>query len=132
MPVNAALAKKLQIKDSADGTGVWVWPADTSTEFVEVTVSDITDAEVALLFTADRAAVDDVLQNHREDLAGYRAVWIIYGKANKADKTDINRDSLWIQLDGYDWRAVSQVSYSDTLSALRVRLLKDGEYSPVQ
>ncbi|HIW92639.1 MAG TPA: hypothetical protein H9870_13385 [Candidatus Corynebacterium avicola] len=129
MPTDAALAKKLQIK--AD-TKVWVWPPGTTTEVNDADVTDIAGADVALLFTADRAAVEEVFKAHREDLAGYRAVWIIYAKANSADKTDINRDLLWGQLAEYDWRAVSQVSYSDTLSALRVRPLKDGEPSPVQ
>lgn len=37
---------------------------------------------------------------------------------------------LWIQLAEYGWKAVSQVSYGETLSALRVRPLKDGESAP--
>lgn len=131
MPTDAALARKLQIKTD---TEVWVWPPGTTTAdtVTEAPVDDITEAEVALLFTTDRAAVDEVLDAHRDDLVGYRAVWIIYAKASSSDSTDINRDLLWIQLDGYNWRAVSQVSYSDDLSALRVRPLKDGETSPVQ
>lgn len=119
------LAKKLQIKE---GSGLWVWPADATVDTVEADRTERTDADVALVFTADKAAVDTVFAEHVEDLASLRAVWIVYAKGNK---TDINRDSLWIRLAEYGWKAVSQVSYSDTLSALRVRPLKDGEASPV-
>ncbi|WP_120002773.1 hypothetical protein [Nesterenkonia muleiensis] len=124
-----ALHRKLQLKP---GSRLWVWPEAAAvpeplaaTE--DFTHTGITEADVAVLFTGNRADVDTVLTEHLEALATMRAVWIIYAKANK---TDINRDTLWRQLEEYGWRAVTQVSYDDTYSALRVRPMKDGETLP--
>lgn len=124
------LARKLQLKP---GSRVWTWPDDASaiellTGASGLECSDADAADVALLFAADRRDVDTVMANHEEALASTRVVWIVYAKGNK---TDMNRDTLWIQLAAHGWKAVTQVSYSQTLSALRVRPLKDGEPSPV-
>lgn len=124
-----ALARKLQLKP---GGGLWIWPdhvpdAGRLTDADGIERSGLERADVALIFARDRREVDAVMEAHVEDLAPVRAVWIVYAKGNK---TDMNRDTLWIQLAEYGWRAVSQVSYSETLSALRVRPLKDGESAP--
>lgn len=124
------LARKLQLKP---GSGLWIWPEDASaiellTEAPDIERADVDNADVAVLFAADRQTVDTVMTEYAKTLASTRAVWIVYAKGNK---TDINRDSLWVQLADYRWKAVSQVSYDQTLSALRVRPLKDGEPSPV-
>lgn len=120
------LHRKLQLKP---GSGLWVWPNSSdlaeplaaTDDFVHTTV---TEADVAALFTRHRADVDAAMAEHLEALAAMRAVWIIYAKGNK---TDINRDTLWTHLERYGWRAVSQVSYDDAYSALRVRPMKAGE-----
>ncbi|MFI8595644.1 hypothetical protein ACIGCK_14585 [Microbacterium sp. NPDC078428] len=124
------LARKLQIKP---GTRLWVWPEDAPPAEpliaeTDVQRSDAATAEVALIFGSVRQDIDTVLTDHRTALAGARAVWIIYAKGNK---TDMNRDTLWVQLAGFGWRAVAQVSYDATLSALRVRPLRDGEVGPI-
>lgn len=126
----AALARKLQLKP---GSRFWVWPEDASAaeplaEGTGLDRSSTDEADVAVIFTADRQQVDTVLTEHASALATIRAVWIVYAKGNR---TDMNRDTLWVQVADYGWKAVSQVSYSETLSALRVRPLKDGEASPV-
>lgn len=120
---------KLQLKP---GSTLWTWPEDIAVPEPLATSEDYTrtgigEADVAVLFTRDRADVDAVLTQHREALATMRAVWIVYAKGNK---TDMNRDSLWVQLAKYRWRAVSQVAFDNTYSALRVRPLKDGETLP--
>ncbi|MGC5617174.1 hypothetical protein [Georgenia sp. Z1491] len=122
----AALARKLQAKP---GATVWTWPeSDDLPEALrgahEVVPGPVTEADVAVLLTEDRAAVDTVLADHLEELTDVGAVWIVYAKGNR---TDVNRDTLWVQLAEYGWRAVSQVSWSDTRSALRVRPLREGE-----
>lgn len=115
-------AEKLQVKP---GTKLWVWPEREMPELGdEHTLTDVADAEVGLIFADVRAEVDEAMQQYADDLAGARAVWIVYLKGNK---TDMNRDTLWVQLAEYGWKAVSQVSYCDQLSALRVRPFKKGE-----
>ena len=47
---------------------------------------------------------------------GMRAVRIDYPKGNA---TDMNRDTLWVQLADYGWRAVPQVIFTAEPSALR-------------
>lgn len=124
------LARKLQL---TSGSNLWTWPDDAAA--AEALTGEagfkrpgIEDADVAVIFAADRREVDIVLADNIDALATTRAVWLVYAKGNQ---TDMNRDTLWIQLAEYGWKAVSQVAYSETLSALRVRPLKDGEPSPV-
>lgn len=122
----ADLRRKLRL---TPGTALWIWPEDHPPSDAlaaddSLRHATLSDADVAILFTENRAAVDAVLGEYLEQLTPVRAVWIIYAKANA---TDINRDTLWVQLDQYGWRAVSQVSFSDALSALRIRPLKPGE-----
>jgi hypothetical protein len=50
--------------------------------------------------------------------------WVAYPKANKAD---INRDTLWPILAERGMRPISQVAVDETWSALRFRDLKPGE-----
>ena len=122
------LARKLQLKP---GSRLWIRPDDAAAEVRDtpgIEVSGVDDADVALIFATDKRDVDSVLTEHRDALAHARAVWIVYAKGNR---TDMNRDTLWVQLAEYGWRAVSQVAYDDVLSAIRVRPLKDGEASPV-
>lgn len=124
-----ALHRRLQLKPDS---GLWVWPeADAIPEALAATEDfahrGIVEADVAVLFTRDRQDVDTVMTEHLEALATMRAVWIVYAKGNK---TDMNRDTLWTQLEGYGWRAVAQVSYDATFSALRVRPMNDGETLP--
>lgn len=124
MPDTSALARKLQLKP---GSTLWVWPVATAAENLAVSGferMDIDEADVAIIFAANRAEVDEVLAEHGDVLVTTRVVWIVYAKGNK---TDMNRDTLWVQLAGHGFKAVSQVSYSTTLSALRVRQLKEGE-----
>jgi len=45
----------------------------------------------------------------------------------KANKTDINRDSLWPILAEFGMRPISQVAIDDVWSALRFRVLRTGE-----
>ncbi|SHI49158.1 hypothetical protein SAMN02745244_00463 [Tessaracoccus bendigoensis DSM 12906] len=122
-----ARARKLQLKP---GSTLWIWPVGTATEHLAVSGfegTDIDEADVAIIFAANQAEVDEVLAEHGDALAKTRVVWIVYAKGNK---TDMNRDTLWVQLAEHGFKAVSQVSYSTTLSALRVRLLKDSERAP--
>ena len=81
-------------------------------------------ASVAVVFAADAASLRSVLDQHRAGLGGPDAFWVAYPKANR---TDINRDSLWPILAEYGMRPNSQVAIDDVWSALRFRVLKPGE-----
>jgi hypothetical protein len=81
-------------------------------------------ANVAVVFAPDAASLRSVLDQHRAGLGAPDAFWVAYPKANRAD---INRDSLWPILAEYGMRPNSQVAIDDVWSALRFRVLKPGE-----
>jgi len=51
-------------------------------------------------------------------------VWVAYPKANK---TDINRDTLWPIVVDFGLRPNGQIAIAETWSALRFRASRDGE-----
>ena len=57
-------------------------------------------------------------------LARPEVFWVAYPKANRAD---LNRDTLWPVLGEYGMRPISQVAVGEVWSALRFRPLKPGE-----
>jgi hypothetical protein len=81
-------------------------------------------ATTALVFADDASSLRDLLAEHREHLARPDALWIAYPKGNR---TDINRDTLWPMLTEYGMRPITQVSLDEVWSALRFRLLREGE-----
>lgn len=87
-------------------------------------VADLAEAAVALIFVDAAAAARAILTAHREQLARPAVLWVAYPKANKAD---INRDTLWPILVEYGLRPIAQVAVDPVWSALRFRPLKEGE-----
>ena len=89
------------------------------------TAAAISEATAAVIFADSAADLREVLAKHAdEDLAAPTVFWVAYPKANKAD---INRDTLWPILAEHGMRPISQVAIDDTWSALRFRALKPGE-----
>jgi hypothetical protein len=120
------VAQKLSIKPE---TQLWISRTDhvgliePLPSGVEVTGS-LAEAAVALMFADSEASLREQLGQHQPDLAKPGAFWIIYPKANKAD---INRDSVWPIAGEFGLRPNSQVAVDDYWSALRFRPLKAGE-----
>ena len=81
-------------------------------------------ASVAIVFADDAASVRRILAKQGDALAGREILWVAYPKANR---TDINRDSLWPILAEHGMRPIGQVAIDEEWSALRFRPLKDGE-----
>lgn len=120
------VAEKLQIKPS-----MTVWTS--SPEHIQrigtlpagaARVDAIDKAEAAIIFVNGAAAAREALDGARDGLTVPKILWVAYPKANKAD---INRDTLWPIVGDYGLRPVSQVAIDDTWSALRFRPLKPGE-----
>lgn len=82
------------------------------------------DADVAVLFADDAASIRAVLDENRADIATRPVLWVAYPKANR---TDVNRDTLWPILADYGVRPNAQVAVDETWSALRFRAYKEGE-----
>ncbi|HEU5428095.1 MAG TPA: hypothetical protein VFU74_14545 [Actinocrinis sp.] len=88
-------------------------------------VPAISGASAAVMFADSASDLRQLLGEHAdEDLAVPAAFWVAYPKANKAD---INRDTLWPILAEHGMRPISQVAIDDIWSALRFRALKPGE-----
>ncbi len=81
-------------------------------------------ATTALVFADDSDSLRRVLDGHRRELAVPKAFWVLYPKANRAD---VNRDTLWPILGEYGMRPISQVAIDEVWSALRFRPLRDDE-----
>ena len=120
------LAEKLQIKPNSS-----FWLSDEERLDLIAPLPDGVrfahgpgEAGVALVFVNDAASTRALLDANRADLAHPAIFWVAYPKANR---TDINRDTLWPILSEYGLRPVSQVAIDEVWSALRFRPLKDGE-----
>jgi hypothetical protein len=121
-----SIADKLLIKPD---TSCWAWPAAQAKLLEPLPAGarwakTLGSATVGVLFVPDAAATRDALKKHKDQLTRPEVLWIAYPKGNRSD---INRDSLWPLVAEYGMRPVTQVSVDDVWSALRFRLLKEGE-----
>ncbi len=121
-----SVAEKLLIKPN---TTVWLSHAahlariEPLPEGVRI-VDAMEQATVALVFADAAASAHQILTAHKDQLARPTVFWVAYPKANKAD---INRDTLWPILAEYGMRPIGQVAVDQVWSALRFRPLKEGE-----
>jgi hypothetical protein len=81
-------------------------------------------ATTALVFADDARSLRAVLAAHGDRLIRAPFLWVAYPKANR---TDLNRDTLWPIVAQLGVRPITQVSIDETWSALRFRPLKEGE-----
>jgi len=120
------VAQKLLIKP---GTTVWSSHPDRL-PLIEprpegvLTVDGLDEATTALIFADDEASVRAILATHRDHLVSPAQLWVAYPKANR---TDINRDTLWPILAEHGLRPITQVAVDNVWSALRFRPHKEGE-----
>ena len=89
-------------------------------------VGDVADARVAVVIADDAAAVRAAVTQSAVALGTVDSFWVVYPKGNRAD---INRDTLWPILAEYGFRPITQIAVDEVWSALRFRLLRDGEAS---
>jgi hypothetical protein len=121
-----SVAEKLLIKPN---TAVWL---SHTTHLARIEplpvgahlVDNLEAATVALIFVDAAATARELLNAHHDQLARPAILWIAYPKANRAD---INRDTLWPILGEYGMRPVGQVAVDEVWSALRFRPLQQGE-----
>ena len=120
------VAEKLLIKPK---TTLWLSDAEhlglIGSLPVEVRIVDeLEQATTAVVFAADGASVRATLTTHTGHLNHPTNLWVAYPKANR---TDVNRDTLWPILAEYGLRPITQIAVDDVWSALRFRPLKEGE-----
>jgi hypothetical protein len=106
-----SLAEKLLIKPN---TTVWSSHA-TRLDLIQPlpenvrSVDRLEQATTVLVFADDAGALRDILTAHKEQLARPSSFWVADPKANRAD---LNRDSLWPILGEYGMRPIGQVSWT--------------------
>ena len=83
-----------------------------------------TAARVAVVFVDDAAAARAAFDADATALMAVPVVWVLYPKANRSD---VNRDSLWRLIAPYGLRPITNVAVDDTWSALRFRPLRPDE-----
>lgn len=121
-----SVAEKLQIKA---GMAIWLSHPDRVERLGALPagaylVAELGQAALAVIFADSAAPLRTLLEAHRGELALPGILWVAYPKANRAD---INRDTLWPILAEYGMRPVMQVAVDDVWSALRFRMLRPGE-----
>jgi hypothetical protein len=120
------VAEKLLIKPS---TTLWASPP-SHLDLIEPLPDGVhrvdapEQATTALLFVDSAASLREILAAYQERLRRPETLWIAYRKANRAD---INRDTLWPMLAELDMRPIAQVSVDEEWSALRFRPYRKGE-----
>jgi hypothetical protein len=120
------VAQKLLVKPSAT-----VWSSDAARlDLVGPLpegarrVERLEESTVAVVFADHADSLRAILASHEDGLAEPTAFWVAYPKANR---TDINRDTLWPILAEYGMRPIGQVAIDETWSALRFRPLGHDE-----
>ncbi len=87
-------------------------------------VQRLTEANTAIVFAEDATSLRTSMASHAGDLLSPDTLWVAYPKANR---TDINRDTVWPIVAEHGMRPIGQVALSEVWSALRFRALKPGE-----
>jgi hypothetical protein len=82
------------------------------------------EAATALVFGDAADSLRETVAAYAGELGDPGTVWVAYPKANR---TDINRDSVWPILAEYGMRPIGQVALDEVWSAMRFRPLKPGE-----
>jgi hypothetical protein len=121
-----SVAQKMSIKP-----GMTIWFSEASKQSLigplpdRVTVSDRLGASsVGVVFARDEVSLRATLAECGDDLLEPAALWVAYPKANR---TDLNRDTLWPIVSEYGLRPNGQVAIDDVWSVLRFRANRDGE-----
>jgi hypothetical protein len=120
------VAEKLLIKPNTT-----IWASDASRiDLIQPlpenvrSVEGLDEAATALIFADDAASLRSILTAQQDKLTLPATIWVAYPKANRAD---INRDSVWPIAGEYGLRPIGQVAVDDVWSALRFRPMKEGE-----
>jgi hypothetical protein len=87
-------------------------------------VGGLDKASTALIYADNSNALRAILDEQKDLLTQPAVLWIAYPKANRID---LNRDTLWPILGDYGMRPNGQMAVNDVWSALRFRALNAGE-----
>jgi len=86
---------------------------------VKVSVHNGEKVPGLMVFVKNRADVQALMAQVPEWLQDGGLLWVAYPKTAAQGGTDINRDSLWKEVEPLGWRPVRQIALDEVWSALR-------------
>lgn len=88
-----------------------------------ITANSTTQADLVLVFVANRSELETWILPLKERLAKNGALWICYHKGTSKVMTDINRDTIWELTKPYGIAPVRQIAINEDWSALRFKVV---------
>lgn len=85
---------------------------------------DVAEAEVVLLFAADRATLDEVLPRLLKAMSPAAIFWLAYPKLSSKIAADLSRDVIHSLAPQHGLDTVSQIAIDEDWSALRLKRVK--------
>lgn len=86
--------------------------------------SEVAQADVVLLFAADRGSLDKSLPKLLKTLPPAAIFWIAYPKLSSKLAADLSRDIIHALAPAHGLDTVSQIAIDDDWSALRLKRIK--------
>jgi hypothetical protein len=115
------VAERLQVKGERRLAVVGATPALDKMIGVAKARTDAATADVALLFAADRKALDKALPALLKKLPKAAILWLAYPKLTSKLAADLNRDVIRELAPRHGLDTVSQIAIDDDWSALRLK-----------
>ena len=118
------IAERLQVKAQRRLAVVGASPAVDRKIGVPKARATLKEADVVLLFVADRAHLDSELPKTLKTMSSSAIFWLAYPKLTSKLAADLNRDIIHALAPKHGLDTVSQVAIDDDWSALRLKQVK--------
>jgi hypothetical protein len=118
------VAERLQIKGERRLAVIGASPALEKTVGAGKARADVAKADVVLLFTPDRAALDKSLPKLLRTMPPSAILWIAYPKLSSKIAGDLSRDTIAGLAPEHGLDTVSQIAIDEDWSALRLKRAK--------
>ena len=115
------VAERLQVKTDRRLAVIGASAALEKTVGASKARADIAKADVVLLFTPDRAALDKGLPKLLKAMSPSAILWIAYPKLSSKIAGDLSRDAIAVLAPEHGLDTVSQIAIDDDWSALRLK-----------
>jgi hypothetical protein len=118
------VAERLQVKGGRRLAVIGASAAVDDKIGVETRRCDMPEADVVVLFVADRARLESVLPNAIETASKDAIIWIGYPKLTSELAGDLSRDLIRALVARSGLDTVSQIAIDDDWSAMRVKRVR--------
>ena len=115
------VAERLQVKAERRLAVIGATPALDKMIGVKNSRAEPGEADVVLLFTAERAALDAKLPGLLKKMTKAAILWVAYPKLTSPLAADLNRDVIREMAPKHGLDTVSQIAIDDDWSALRLK-----------